>query len=86
MIADGIDTESEPPEITDFGFSYPVTHLARVVSILKRSNFCFWPDAGGFNDQCEYLIDDVLTWLAIERREEWEKELPEFGDENRIEL
>ncbi len=49
-------------------------YVALVVALLKRSNFTFWPEAGGFNDQDMDLVEDVMVYLALERRAEWDKE------------
>lgn len=43
------------------------------VTVLKASNFTAWPDAGGVWDQDSFVIRDVLTYLALERRIEFEQ-------------
>lgn len=48
--------------------------MERAVDILERSNFQCWPEAGGWAVQDDLLVQDVLTWLALERRMEWEAE------------
>ncbi len=73
-IASSISDDETPPPVEDFGLHHPVAYVELVVSILKRSNFTFWPDEGGLNNQSSQLIDDVLTWLALERRTRWEHE------------
>lgn len=41
------------------------------MAVLKRSNFTCWPRPGGFDSQDMDFVEDVMTWLALER---WEKE------------
>jgi hypothetical protein len=65
--------DSEPPEIGDFGFFYPYNTVLLTVTMLKASNFVCWPEAGGMWDQDSNLIRDVLTYLSLERRVEFEQ-------------
>lgn len=58
--------------MTDFGFWYPVEYVSEVVAILELSRFCFWPNAGGLNEQDSHLIDDVRTWMRLKRRLKYE--------------
>lgn len=51
----------------DFGFHHPFKMVEIVTIILKRSNFTCWPDSGGLLDQEMNWIEDVLTYLAVER-------------------
>lgn len=48
--------------------------MERTVEILKRSNFQCWPEGPGWANNDDLLVNDVLTWLALERRAEWEVE------------
>lgn len=65
--------DSEPPEIGDFGFYFPYETVLLTVTVLKASNFTAWPEAGGVWDQDSRIIRDVLTYLALERRIEFEQ-------------
>ena len=64
--------KKEPEAIGDFGFHYPLETLMLAISILKASNYAVWPESGGLLDQDAFMIQDILLWLAIERRLEWE--------------
>jgi hypothetical protein len=52
----------------------------QVVSILKASNFTFWPEAGGLFDQDAFLIEDILLWLTLENRIKWEQKAESADD------
>jgi hypothetical protein len=69
-----------PPHPGDYGFHYPdIAYISMAAQILERSNFTAWPDAGGLNDQDEYLIQDILTWLAVRDWVDFEIEHPDLA-------
>lgn len=43
------------------------------VTVLKASNYTCWPEAGGMLDQDSRMISDMLQFLSIERRVEYEQ-------------
>lgn len=44
------------------------------MQMLELSNWVCWPESGGWSSQDAYLIGDVLTFLRVRRRIEWEVE------------
>lgn len=74
-------TPGETLEETDFGFHYPLEYLSTVAWFLERSNFVFgWPRAGGLDDQCQFLVDDVMAWFDLREKARMEKTQPEHTD------
>lgn len=68
----------------DFGFHFPFDYVADVAWVLSRSNFTFWPQPGGLDDQDWFLIRDVRTYFQLEQRLEWErKQGPPRGERAR---
>lgn len=43
------------------------------VTVLKASNYTCWPEAGGMLDQDSRMIADMLQFLSLERRVEYEQ-------------
>lgn len=43
-----------------------------MVTILEASRWSAWPEQGGVLDQDAFLLQDVMTYLALRRRIEWE--------------
>lgn len=58
----------------DFGFSYPLPFLEMTISILEASGWSCWPEAGGWADQDDRLIQDVMLYLKLRDRAKWEAE------------
>lgn len=69
-----------PPRIEDFGFHHPADFVEMAATLLERSNWQCWPDAGGWADQDKYLVRDVLEWFRQRRRALWEIKHPELVD------
>lgn len=55
--------EQEPERPADFGFTYPVEYVQKAVLFLDRWG-CL-PDGGGWADQDDALIDDIMTYLTV---------------------
>lgn len=71
---DEIDQRLGPPRPEDFGFHHPLDYVETAVSLLRASQWRCWPDDGGWASQDQSLIDDVMTYLRVERRVRWEVE------------
>lgn len=44
------------------------------VQMLELSNWVCWPEGIGWANQDYYLIGDVMTYIRLRRRVEWEVE------------
>lgn len=64
--------EQEPERPADFGFTYPVEYVQKAVLFLDRWG-CL-PDSGGWADQDDALINDIMTYLTVRDRIAWEVE------------
>lgn len=53
------------------------------MELLKLSNFQCWPEGKGWANEDDLLVTDVLTWLAVERRAEWEAQ---YGIEDEADI
>jgi hypothetical protein len=62
----------EPPRVDDFGFHHPVEYVERTAMLLKLSDFVCWPESGGWADQDDFLVDDVMRWFGLRARVMWE--------------
>jgi len=59
-----------PERPADFGFTYPYDYVQRAAWWLETYNIL--PEAGGWTDQDELLLDDIMTFLDVRNRLEWE--------------
>lgn len=70
---------------------HPYDYVKRTLDLLTISNWTCWPEAGGWIDQDEYLVEDVFHLYdcrqQAKERASWEKEhnaLPRDEDIIRI--
>lgn len=61
-----------PPPIDTIRLYHPEWYIERAIDILRRSNFVCWPESGGWAEQDELLVNDVMIYLALEAQMEWE--------------
>lgn len=66
-----LDDESEPPEVTEFGFWHDVDEVFDAGNMLL--SFHILPCAGGWEDQTEEWSQDLKAFLAIRNRKQWER-------------
>lgn len=50
------------------------------MAFLRASSWTCWPEGGGWAEQDAFLVDDVLTYLQVERRAAWEIEHGDMMD------
>jgi len=48
--------------------------VERAVSFLRASSWNCWPESGGWAEQDARLVEDVLTYIQLEQRVQWEVE------------
>lgn len=64
--------EPDKKTMEDFGFHYPAEYVERAAALLKLSNFSSWPESGGWADQDDFLVADVMRWFHLRSRVMWE--------------
>ncbi len=68
MIAEEDPERKVEPEDIDFGFYFPFEYVTVVCQVLELSDFAYWPEAGGLNNQDANLVADIMTWFRLQRR------------------
>lgn len=68
MIERSLTEPDDPPpldKLDDFGFVYDIGFLITAAWVLERSNFSFWPRAGGLEDQDPDFVSDIKRFYDI---------------------
>lgn len=75
-----IDSEETPEKMDDFGFFYPLAYVQLTCDLAILSNFTALPRAGGLDNQDDFWLQDLMTYLRGYARAKYDARPVEHDD------
>lgn len=68
------DKLAGPEFPANFGMFYPFDFVQQAAEILRLSSWASWPSGGGWADESDDLVADIMLYFKLDRRAKWEAE------------
>lgn len=76
-------SEDVPEGLDDFGFHYPLSYVQTTCDLAILSNFHALPRAGGLDNQDDFWLQDLMTYLRGYARAKHDAKPVEHDDEDK---